>query len=144
MKIAIAQRGDPKTGKTTTIRLVFERCVANYPDAIVEHLRSTRKEIAAIVTIGKVRIGFESMGDPGNKHQRASLKRFVSDGCRAVLCACRTGGVTHHVVAELEASGYELDWRDRSGVPTNAGNKVEVDYALTRLREVIAEANHVH
>ena len=137
MKIAIAQCGTASVGKSTTVRLIFDTLRTTYIEAKVAHLRVSRKEVRAILTVGSARIGIESHGDPGSEAQKASLKLFVREECDAIICACRTRGETHDLVAKLAEHGYTLDWRARIGAPTNAKNKAEADYAIKQLRKLI-------
>lgn len=136
-RFAIVQKGLPSTGKTTTIRLVFDELEQEFPDAKKMEEKIGRKEVFAIIQIrGKV-IGFQSMGDPSGGTMEAGLKKLVAAGCHAIVCSCRTKRNTFEAVKRLAEDGYAIDWRIREGRPTDKGNRSEADHALGRLRSLI-------
>jgi len=107
MKQVIALSGPASTGKSHTIRRVYDLLLAKYPRAIVEN-RATWSwgiDLKILVTIDDVIIGFESRGDPNNRLLE-SLPEFAAVPCNVIVCATRTSGSTYDAVRALE--GYEV------------------------------------
>lgn len=137
MKTAIVQCGPAETGKSTTVRMIYEALVSAYPKAKVETIHLGVKEVIAVVTIGTDSVGFLSYGDPSSPKIRVHLKEFADAGCVAIVCSCRTRGDTYDAVSELEGRGYRMDWRPRKAAPTDAKNLVERDHAIATIRKLI-------
>ncbi len=87
-----------------------------YPNAAVEYVLDDKKEIRAMLTIGGIRIGIESQGDPWKKQARLepSLALFVRLECEVIVCATRTWGGTLDVVRRLEDEAYTVTVRSRT------------------------------
>jgi hypothetical protein len=105
MKIAIALSGPGKSGKTTTVRKVYEILSSRRGVAIIEGPRG-RVDIRAVLEINQKLVGIESQGDPGGRLER-SLKEFKSLGCTVIVCATRSSGGTFDAVEKL-APQYEI------------------------------------
>lgn len=142
MKTAIAQQGRANSGKTATVRLIFDALRAEFPESRIEETEGTGKDFRAIVVIGKKRIGFESLGDPSNRRQEHSLALFVKRECCGIVCACRTSGRTVEVVDDLRRHGYTIHWRRRSPLrderEQHKANRDEVNFAISELRGLLA------
>lgn len=108
MKKVIALRGIAKVGKSTTINKVYALLRNKYPTAKIEHEKSTRVEITAVLTIDGVKLGIESHGDPGSVLEE-SLRLFARLGCQLIICATRTRGQTVDAVGRL-APSFEVLW----------------------------------
>lgn len=109
MKNVIAVKGISNVGKTSSIVKAYERLIAKHPSAKVEKIPGgNRNEISAIVTIGKIKIGIESQGDPGQRLPN-SIQEFVNRGCQIILCTTRTRGGTVDLIKSLEPP-YKIAW----------------------------------
>ena len=150
MRIAIAQCGSENTGKSTTIRMMYEILLKKYPDAAVERRlpkkKDTKKDIRAVLTIGGIRIGIESQGDPWKKQARLdpSLALFVRLKCEVIVCATRTWGGTLDVVRRLEDEGYTVTERSRTrvvGTPSQERrNLAEANWTIEQIEAIFATA----
>jgi ABC-type phosphate transport system ATPase subunit len=110
IKKIFALTGVTNTGKSTTIRTVYNLLRAKYPKAKEEPgAKLNRVDIKVVITINGVRIGIESQGDPGKKSRLSqSLKEFVDSGCSIIVCARRKRGRTFEAVEELRKKGYVI------------------------------------
>ncbi len=106
----IAVWGTSNTGKTETIKKVYELRLKKYPAAKEEPFRM-RVDIKVVITIDGIKIGIESQGDP-NGRLDDSLKCFVKKGCNLIICATRTSGMTVNFVQEYEPP-YTIKWREK-------------------------------
>jgi hypothetical protein len=90
-----ALQGKGKIGKTTTLKLVFEKLEKAYKPKIQDiSLYPRRKDITVILNgIKGETIGIESAGDDGLTVDE-SLFRFEKAGCTIIFCACRSKGGT--------------------------------------------------
>ena len=115
MKTVYVQRGRENSGKSTTIRIVYDLLLAQHPNAISHELLDNENDIRVIIEIGGRFIGIESYGDPWKMKGRMipSLRRFVARSCDVIVCATRTDGNTVAEVRKLECHGYDIVWRDR-------------------------------
>lgn len=118
-----ALKGLTNTGKSTTIRTVYELLLSEYPDAKVEHRRprpprEIRVDVRAIITINGKKIGIESLGDPGNRLHE-SIKLFTKNKCDLIICATRTRGATYDTVAEQEPP-YSVKWHPKEATKSKA------------------------
>jgi hypothetical protein len=99
--------GVSNVGKTDTIKLTCDLLVSTYPDATKSH-HKRGKERHEIITINKIKIGIESMGDPGSRLPK-SLIFFKDNNCQIIICATRTRGATVDAVSNL-GSDYPAKW----------------------------------
>jgi hypothetical protein len=140
MKIAIVQSGPSNAGKTSAIRECYEMLRKAYPDAIISHEAGRGKDFRVVLTIGKTRIGIESLGDPSNHRQDESLLLFVELRCVAIICASRTRGATYDRVRMLSDDGYEVIWRHRPrdlhSISTQE-NRREAKWMFTKVKTLI-------
>jgi len=106
-KTLIALTGVANTGKTTTIKMVFDLLASRYKHHWICEKRY-KHDITAILTIeskGKrtrirKKIGIESQGDPGSRLQR-SLRSFIKLNCKVIVCARRSQRRTFDDVEKL-------------------------------------------
>jgi hypothetical protein len=116
MAIIVAVRGDPGTGKTTSIRLAYDMFLRDNPDALRVPFRSWR-EVTTILTINGVLIGIESKGDL-EKFLKKAFEVFAE--CQIIICACHKSGKTMRAVADFASShGHRLVWLDKSAPVTD-------------------------
>jgi hypothetical protein len=148
MKIAIAQSGPEDAGKTTTIRMMYGILLDRHPHATVEHLLPKRQSITAdlraVVTIGKIRIGIESQGDPWKLAARLipSLKLFVSLRCEVIICATRTRGGTVKAVQSLKTYVLKRRTRTREVAPATREkcNRAEAHWMVEQIERMFPTA----
>lgn len=107
-RIVIANIGQADQGKSTTIMRVVEILFARYPNPVFGP--SGRRESRAILQINGVRVGIDSMGDPGFARPAESFEMFRQNDCRVILCACRSRGETRDLVENLRNFGYSITW----------------------------------
>ncbi len=122
------------TGKTTTIKKVYEVLKRSHPNSVVREILN-RKEITIIIIIDDVKIGIESQGDP-NSRLEESLKTFVEAGCDIIICATRTKGMTVDAVNRL-AGRYHIEWLDKQDEPRPADQNPANDEFAQRIVESI-------
>jgi hypothetical protein len=119
MKRVFALTGTKNTGKSTTIRAVYELLRAKYPSVRPEEgVILSRVEIKVVIVINGVKIGIESQGDPVKESRlEESLKEFVRVDCSIIICARRTYGKKFDVVEDLKQKGFEIDSIKMSKTP---------------------------
>jgi hypothetical protein len=89
-----ALQGTCNSGKSSTIRLVYNTLTNKYPAAHVQNLSPNTKDIKIIISgIKGLVIGIESQGDP-NSRLLKSLQDFSNANCDIIICAARTSGMT--------------------------------------------------
>jgi hypothetical protein len=96
----IALSGVAKQGKSSSIKESYELLKQNLTiDEITHEILGA--DIRAVLTIGRVKIGIESQGDPSSRLFE-SLKLFTSLGCQIIICATRSRGATVQAVQDLQ------------------------------------------
>lgn len=110
-KTVYANWGTAQQGKSSTVKKIAELIIKNYPLALTDPISIDFKfDIKAVITIGKIKIGIESQGDP-NSRLFQSLKYFVKIECDIIICSTRTSGSTVDAINELYSKhGYENVW----------------------------------
>ena len=117
MKKIIALRGRADTGKSSTIRNVYEILQKKYPDAqFVASNKGNKVDVSGVLTINDVKVGIEAWGDP-NGQLKVSLQFFVEIDCRVIVCATRTRGSTVDAVNALKKHDYEVSWKQQIVYP---------------------------
>jgi len=110
-KTVIAIFGAQSRGKTTTLRVVYDQiskryqCVHEKDSPVVNE----NKDVYALFRIKNATIGFESLGDPVDRHAE-SLQKFLNEKCDIIITACRTSGPTTNAVADFSKQGYQVIW----------------------------------
>lgn len=98
MKKIFILKGVANTGKTTKINQIAEWIINTYSVANTIGLDVTDLEINTwgILTVGKLKIGFNSAGDNDNEIKKIDelLNKFDND-IDIIVCACRTKGVSY-------------------------------------------------
>jgi len=140
MKKVIALRGVGSKGKSTTIRKAYDLLTAKYPNASVEHAPGRWGiDVKVVVTIGEVKIGIESRGDPGPALP-GSLDEYVEINCEIIVCTTRSRsyGGTVIAVKNLKAHGYEVVWFEQkdAGDSQSAQEAANQDMAERIVSEV--------
>jgi hypothetical protein len=117
-KTLIALRGRANSGKTTTIRMVWDKLKLQYSNQWICE-KKYKHDITAILTIEskrsktKEKIGVESQGDPASRLPD-SLQLFVQLNCQIIVCATRLQGGTVKAVDDLRRKhGYTIIFCDQ-------------------------------
>ena len=121
-KIVIANSKFANYGKSTSVRYVFEILSGRYPFSVIEPATGydPTKDVEAIIEIPHpngdvIKVGIESMGDPGYARPAQSIKDFLAAGCEIILVATRTRKPTIGVVTDLRDNyGWQVIWFDNS------------------------------
>jgi hypothetical protein len=126
-KIVIANSGFAHSGKSTSIRYVFELLSSRYH--VIEPINgyNPNEDIKAIIEIPQsdghmVRVGIESQGDPGSR-QMDSINYFINKDCDIILVACRIKGATKDKVLSLQPSDWQVIWFKNSIMKVDGANQ---------------------
>ena len=112
-KIVIALRGRGNLGKSSSIKEAYNLLKQGFLINSITH-EILGADIRAVLTIGNIKIGIESQGDPSSRLP-ASLKLFRELGCKIIICATRTKGATVDAVEALKHAAYEVTFLDKVG-----------------------------
>lgn len=108
-KTVIAIWGESNQGKSSSIRTIVDLVPTLFRGADVD-VRIGGGDVQVIITIGEIKIGVESQGDPGGRLHR-SLDLFVEEECDVIICSTRTRGSTVQSVEALNTeNGYDIMW----------------------------------
>jgi len=135
----LALKGTEKSGKSTTIRKVYEILKSEYDSQIsniVEYIIGV--DIKVILVINGIKIGIESQGDPGGRLGE-SLNEFVEKGCAVIICTTRTRGAKVSLVNGLQP-GYRVVWfhQVRSAEPDQeTSNNVMANKVIEKFRLLV-------
>jgi hypothetical protein len=110
--VVIALRGVANQGKSSSIKQAFDLLKQKLSIDSISH-EITGADIRAVLTIGNVKIGIESQGDPGSRLIE-SLKLFTNLGCQIIICATRTRGATVKAVQDLNPN-YTINFIKKIG-----------------------------
>ena len=121
-KIVIANSKLANCGKSTSVRYVFEILSGRYPYRVIEPATGydPTQDVEAIIDIPQpngetVRVGIESMGDPGYARPSKSIKDFLAAGCEIILVATRMRKPTIACVTDLrDLHNWQVIWFDNS------------------------------
>jgi hypothetical protein len=138
-KKVFALRGKGNSGKTSTLKRVVEKFEGLH-GALVKRLIDAT-DIRAIVSIGGLKIGIETEGDPNGRLEK-SLTVFKTEGCVIIICATRTRGMTVKLVEALEPE-YEIEWIEVSEKIDAEQEKIASKIFDKVLKEIKARAGHV-
>lgn len=121
-KIVIANSKFANYGKSTSVRYVFEILSSRYPYTVIEPAigYNPSQDVEAIVEIPQpngqiIKVGIESMGDPGYARPHKSISDFLAADCKIILVATRIKGATIHEVTYLrDTLDWQVIWFDNS------------------------------
>lgn len=126
-KIVIANSGFAYTGKSTSIRYVFELLSSRY--RVIEPINgyNPKVDVKAIIEIPQsdghmVKVGIESQGDPGSR-QVDSINYFINKDCEIILVACRVKGTTKDAVINLRNNDWQVIWFKNSIMKVDVANQ---------------------
>ena len=109
-KHVIAVYGGKKTGKSRTIKQVFQILKQRYNEH-VEYFENEDDVTAVFRIQGKI-VGIESQGD-ANSRQMQSMAEFATMGCDVILVASRSRGITVDAIEALQPD-YLIDWINKA------------------------------
>ena len=131
-------RGKAGTGKTTTIKIIYDLLKQNYLNANCDEI-ILKTDIKIIITINGIKIGIESQGDP-NSRLEDSLKYFVENGCQIIICAARTRGMTNDWIKQY-SNQFEIKWIEKqvSGNEENQNddNQLQAKHIFEEINKLI-------
>lgn len=126
--IIIANSGFANSGKSTSIRYVFEILSNRYHGTVLDPITGYKpdQDVKAIIKIPQpdghiVKVGIESQGDPSSR-QMNSIDEFVNNGCEIILVACRIKGATKMKVLSLQHSDWQVIWFKNSIMKMDGAN----------------------
>ena len=138
----IALRGRPNSGKSTTLKLVFEQLQSE--GDLVWQDTHRYVETVAVVKVGDVKVGIVSIGDVADLLNKL-LQDVMKRGCLVIVCACRrnnsgSDSKTVQVVKRCEP-GYSIVWIDKEQTATESdqreANKRSCNEVLRAVKKVI-------
>jgi hypothetical protein len=141
-KTVFANWGHAQEGKSETVKKIAQEITSAFPTATTNPVTIDYSgDIQVIITIGNIKIGIESQGDP-NSRIFASLTKFSTANCDIIVCSTRTSGATVHAVKNLHAShGYDIVWvtnhRSREK-PQATLNALSAKHIFELIRQVMA------
>lgn len=138
-KIIIANYGEPNTGKTKSIGLVYEYLSKVADPGSPNILRTDKDDFCAILVINGIKVGIASQGDPWS-HQRVWIDLLIESGCVIIIAACRHYGATVKVI-ESYADDFRIYWTCNARIYENGTDprKAPNDEILDRFNEQWAE-----
>ncbi|WOB06883.1 hypothetical protein [Piscinibacter gummiphilus] len=118
-------KGSGSSGKSTTLKLAFEsylQYLVRLNDGVpVEYLYLTKREVAAVIKLGKLRVGLATRGDSQNQ-VKLGLSFFAAHKCRLVVCATRSRGKPLKVAQDFSLQKLKVqaeEWKK----PKDVGSK---------------------
>ena len=112
MKELIAVTGKSNRGKSYSVTRARQCILHRHPDACEESVpgrpRARHRDVGCIITIGDIKIGIESQGDPGSRLIRTSLPLFAEKQCQLIVCAARDGNILEGVERFSIEHGYKM------------------------------------
>lgn len=115
-KTIIANYGTENVGKTTSIKLVYNKLHQIITDENCRDLHSPEDnngDLCAILTINNVKVGISSLGDICPKHA-AWLDELVGEECDIILAACHDYDDTTKKIYGLKTKGYRIMWTENA------------------------------
>lgn len=106
-KTLIAVWGQSGQGKSGTIKKIIDEISNQFSRASIQVIIDGADK-KVVITIGKIKIGIESQGDPGGRLEE-SLIHFAKIKCDIIICATRTSGATVKLVDDL-SDVYDIVW----------------------------------
>jgi hypothetical protein len=92
----IAIHGRANEGKSETIKKVCALILETFPEAVPSNEKINYSgDIYLTISIGIIKIGFESQGDPNSRMiYDKTVEKLAKEKCDIIICATRTGGMT--------------------------------------------------
>jgi KaiC/GvpD/RAD55 family RecA-like ATPase len=143
-KTVIAVRGQPDSGKTTTITLAYET-LAKGGRSIYSKPRYDARELKEVLEIDGVIVGFATSGDKPDRLER-TLRFLLEHGCVVIVCAARlnrSGEPVHKTIVTVEEfceeNEFELEWfyKVRNRNQAEIANSQVAAEVVAKIRRVI-------
>ena len=107
-KTIIGIYGRANEGKSSSIKLVCQKILRDYPNTSVPEEVNYSGDIFVIINLGSIRIGIESQGDPKSRMiSEDTIRKLAEAKCDIIICATRTGGET---VKKVDTIADEFDY----------------------------------
>jgi hypothetical protein len=108
----IALTGIPNSGKTTTIKMVFEKLKNEWK--CIHSRRGSVEFTPGILEVDGVKIGVASKGDY-SWILKDFLEFLINEGCAVIVCSTQLrGSITAEVVeAESQEHDYDIEWIEK-------------------------------
>jgi hypothetical protein len=96
MKKIFILKGNDNTGKTQKIKEIADWIITDYSvtNTIGLDMTIPKKDVHGVLTINKLKIGFNSAGD-NLKEVKAIDKLLLDNDIDIIICACRTKGASY-------------------------------------------------
>ncbi|WP_028890676.1 hypothetical protein [Tenacibaculum sp. 47A_GOM-205m] len=141
----ISVYGKANQGKSETIKKVCSLLLETYPDASpsISNIDYSG-DIFLTITIGNVKIGLESQGDPNSRmiHDN-TVERLAKDNCDIIVCATRTGGMTVKEVDRVaNIYDYHTIWHSSLWSPSlnfNVLNRQGAENIISLIKSLITQ-----
>lgn len=144
-KTIIAVHGRAGEGKSETIKKVCQIILRDFPNAITSSVPNYAGDIFLTIQLSKIKIGFESQGDPNSRMIFDDTIKKLADkdlnkelgGCDIIICATRTTGMTVKKVDNIADNyGYNTLWISSFFSP-KLNHTVLNDIAANNIIEII-------
>lgn len=115
-KTIIANYGTENVGKTTSVKLVYNKLHTLIMDENCRDLHSPEDnngDLCAILTINNIKVGVSSLGDKCDEHAEW-LDELVAEECDIILAACHDNDETTKKIYSLEKKGYRILWTENA------------------------------
>jgi hypothetical protein len=127
-KAIIGVRGQPNSGKTTSIKLAYKE-LSQEGNIVYSNSRSNATELKNVLAIHGVLVGFASAGDVAARLP-GMLKFLLDQGCLVIVCAARLGtnGKSSHKTIDAverfaDEYAFSLNWISKSRKPDDSENE---------------------
>ena len=144
-KTIIAIHGRANEGKSETIKKVCSIIIDIFPNSLpsIQEIDYVG-DIFLTINIGKIKIGFESQGDPNSRIiYDNTITKLAEEKCDIIICATRTGGMTVKVVDKVAKTyNYNTLWISSSWSPTlnhDVLNRQAAEHILEIIKSLIIE-----
>lgn len=115
-KTIIANYGDSNVGKTTSIKLVYNKLhqiIADENCRVLHSPEENNGDLCAILIINDVKVGISSLGDKIPQHAEW-LDELVCEDCDIILAACHDYDDTTKKIYSLQTKGYRIIWTENA------------------------------
>lgn len=140
MKYIIALKGVGNSGKTTTIRILYNMMMGNGFQIVHDDFLE-RKDFSAVFQKNGKKIGITSSGDTYDLVHK-KLAKLVAEPCSICVCACRTFDRvppgTNAAIAEFtEYSAIIIEKTVDNGPTQNDSNGTDAGILIARINALL-------
>ena len=109
-KTIIANYGDENLGKTSSVKLVYDKLSKVAEEINLFHFPDDNNgDLCAVLTINTTKIGISSVGDPDGAHKEWLEELIKEYTCEIIVAACRYDDDTTRRI-ESYAKDYPIWW----------------------------------